>query len=177
MSILRKPANKIEKLLKKLAEQILTDLGKNNSSIALIGIHRRGVLLANRLQTMLLKHIKNIPLGSLDITLYRDDLNTVGPAPIIKGTNIKFNLTGKYVILVDDVLFTGRTIRAALDEIMDFGRPKSVKLGVLVDRGHRELPIQADYAGQVIKTTLSDIIKVQVAELDGKDDIVHERKK
>ncbi|MFA5794078.1 MAG: bifunctional pyr operon transcriptional regulator/uracil phosphoribosyltransferase PyrR [Candidatus Brocadiia bacterium] len=173
----KKSSNKIEQLLKKLASQILADLGKNNSDIALIGIHRRGVPLAQRLRKILGKNSNNIPMGTLDITLYRDDLNTVGPAPIIKGTDIKFDITGKHVILVDDVLFTGRTIRAALDEIMDFGRPKSIKLGVMVDRGHRELPIQADYVGQVIKTTLSDIIKVKVAELDGKDDIVYERKK
>jgi pyrimidine operon attenuation protein/uracil phosphoribosyltransferase len=163
-------------LIAKVAGQILAQYRKDACDIALIGIHRRGVPLAKRLQTMLQKHIKNIPLGTLDITLYRDDLNAVGPAPIVKGTDIKFDLTGRNIILVDDVLFTGRTIRAALDEIMDFGRPKSVQLAVLIDRGHRELPIQADYVGQVIKTKLSDIINVRIKEIDGADDIIYGQK-
>ncbi|MBI4711983.1 MAG: bifunctional pyr operon transcriptional regulator/uracil phosphoribosyltransferase PyrR [Planctomycetes bacterium] len=162
----------ISDYLKTIAERIL-DRNKTGSSLALVGIQRRGVPLADRLKEILSKKIKHdIPTGHLDITLYRDDLKTIGPAPLVKGTDINFDITDKNVILVDDVLYTGRTIRAALDELTDLGRAKSIQLAVLVDRGNRELPIQADYAGKTIKTTSSDIIHVKLKETDGKDEVV-----
>lgn len=158
--------------LKTIAERILS-CHKSGSTLALIGIQRRGVPLAKRLKEILNKKAKDdIPTGHLDITLYRDDLKTIGPAPLVKGTDINFDITDKNVILVDDVLYTGRTIRAALDELTDFGRAKSIQLAVLVDRGNRELPIQADYAGKTVKTTTADIIQVKLKEIDGTDEVV-----
>ena len=118
------------------------------------------------------KEHKDIPLGILDITLYRDDLTTIGPKPQVKETQIDFDISEKIVILVDDVLFTGRTVRAALDEIMDFGRPKRVELLVLVDRGHRELPLRADFAGKNIPTAQKETVEVRLEEIDGKDEVL-----
>ena len=158
--------------------RIARDIIKNQSdisvpSVVLVGIHSRGVPLAKRLKEQLNQLTKtDIPLGTLDITLYRDDLATVGPAPIVKGTDIKLDLTGKVVILVDDVLFTGRTIRAALDELADFGRPSRIQLAVLIDRGHRELPIHADYVGKKVETKRTEIIEVRLKEIDGKDEVI-----
>jgi len=164
-------ANEVTRAIKELANGI----SKNNSdlnNLALIGIHTRGLPLAKRLKKELESSTKkDIPLGALDITLYRDDLATVGPAPIVKATDINFNLTDKVVILVDDVLYTGRTIRAALNELSDFGRPKRIQLAVLIDRGHRELPIAADYIGKEIKTKADEIIEVKFKETDGTDEV------
>jgi len=128
--------------------------------------------LAQRLRNEL-ERMSRIPLsfGTLDITLYRDDLDTVGHMPIVKSTRINFDLTKKDVILVDDVLFTGRTVRAALDELVDFGRPNSIKLAVLIDRGHRELPIQTDYVGKKIATQRNEVVKVKLAETDRVDEV------
>lgn len=162
----------IRRILYRLAHQIL-EKNKNPEELLLIGIHTRGVYLAKRLQAIFkeMEHI-DAPLGILDITLYRDDLTTVGEVPLVKETKINFDLNGKIVILVDDVLFTGRTVRAALDEIMDFGRPKRVALLVLVDRGHRELPIRADFVGKNIPTSSSESIEVRLKESDGRDEVV-----
>ena len=118
-----------------------------------------------------------VPMGIIDITLYRDDLTTVGPAPVVRQTRIGFDIKGKVVVLVDDVLYTGRTIRCALDEIMDFGRPKRIELAVLIDRGHRELPIRADFVGKNIPTSCEEVVEVKVDELDGKDEVVILEKK
>ena len=162
----------IKRIIYRLTHQIL----ENNpvtSGIVLIGIQTRGVYLAKRVQAII-KEVKgvDVPLGVLDITLYRDDLTVVGPQPTVKMTQIDFDLNDKVVVLIDDVLFTGRTIRAALDELMDFGRPEKVELLVLVDRGHRELPIRADFAGKNIPTSKQETVKVCLEEVDGKDEVV-----
>jgi pyrimidine operon attenuation protein/uracil phosphoribosyltransferase len=146
---------------------------KDAASIAIVGIQSRGVPLAARLAIALGSSTgKKVEVGSLDITLYRDDLSTVGTRPVLKSTNIPFSIDGRTVILVDDVLFTGRTIRAALDELVDFGRPSRIALAVLIDRGHRELPIQADYVGKTVKTQRGDMVDVRLVEIDGKDEVV-----
>lgn len=162
----------IKKTLYRLTHQILEN-HPHTSEIVLIGIETRGVYLAKRIQAVI-KEIEGteIPLGILDITLYRDDLTTVGAKPNVKATRIDFDLNDMTVILIDDVLFTGRTIRAALDEIMDFGRPLKVELLVLVDRGHRELPIRADFVGKNIPTSADEIVRVCLEEVDGKDEVV-----
>ncbi len=162
----------IKRTLQRLAHQVL-ESNTEKEEIVLIGIQTRGVYLAKRLQAIL-KEIegKDLPFGILDITLYRDDLTVVGTKPQVKETQIDFDLNDKIVILIDDVLFTGRTIRAALDEIMDFGRPKTVMLLVLIDRGHRELPIRADFVGKNIPTSKNETVLVHLAELDGQDEVV-----
>lgn len=142
---------------------------KNNGveDIVLIGIQRRGVPLARRIAQKI-KEVegKEVQVGILDITLYRDDLSLLNEHPVINGTEIDFQIVGKVVILVDDVLFTGRTVRAAIDAIMDIGRPKMIQLAILVDRGHRELPIRADYVGKNVPTSKSEVINVKVTEID-----------
>jgi pyrimidine operon attenuation protein/uracil phosphoribosyltransferase len=162
----------IERTLYRLTHQIL-EKTPQPENIVLLGIHTRGVYLAHRLQTMLEK-IKGIhlPLGELDITFYRDDLTAIGYSPVVKETKIDFSIQDKIVILIDDVLFTGRTARAALDAIIDFGRPRAIRLLVLIDRGHRELPIKADFVGRNIPTAKKDSVELRVKELDGKDAVV-----
>jgi pyrimidine operon attenuation protein/uracil phosphoribosyltransferase len=153
-----------------IAKSIEAD--EKNAAVAIVGIQSRGVPLAARIADALHKSRgKRVDVGSLDITLYRDDLSTVGTRPILKATNIPFSIDGRPVVLVDDVLYTGRTIRAALDELVDFGRPSRITLAVLIDRGHRELPIQADYVGKTIKTTRSEQIDVRLVEIDGRDEV------
>ena len=138
--------------------------------LVLVGIQRRGVELAARLATLLGKETgAAVPRGALDITLYRDDLETVGPRPLVGPTDLPVDLDGRHVWIVDDVLFTGRTIRAALDELADFGRPSRIGLAVLVDRGGRELPIQADVVGEKVSVEAGEQVVVSVTELDGKD--------
>ena len=155
-----------------MATAIQADL-KDATSLAIVGIQSRGVPLAARLADALRKNTKKqVDVGSLDITLYRDDLSTVGTRPILKATHIPFSIDGRPVILVDDVLYTGRTIRAALDELVDFGRPSRIALAVLIDRGHRELPIQADYVGKTVTTARADMVDVRLTEIDGKDEVV-----
>jgi len=170
-----------EKEISLSIEKISGDILKKNpdlKNLVLIGIVTRGVCLANRLAKEISKKKNiNLPVGSLDITFYRDDVDSIARQPLAKETKIPFDLTSKKIILVDDVLFTGRSIRAALDEIMDFARPKSVQLAVLIDRGHRELPIQADFVGKTIKTNYSDQIQVQLKEVDGVDRVTYEVKK
>ena len=164
----------IERSLARIAHEIL-ERNQGISKIVLIGIRARGDLLAARLQQKFFEiEKKEIPVGILDITLYRDDLSEVGPKPEIHETNIPFNLKGKIVILVDDVLFTGRTIRAALDALIDFGRPKAIQLAVLVDRGHRELPIKADYVGKNVPTAHQERVVIRLKETAGKDEAVVE---
>ena len=162
----------IERALARIAHEIL-ERNEGTANLALIGIRTRGVFLAQRLQQKLFEfEKKEIPVGILDITLYRDDLSEVGPKPEVRQTDISFSLKNKVVILIDDVLFTGRTIRAALDALVDFGRPKVIRLAVLVDRGHRELPIKADYVGKNVPTTFQDKIIIRLKETDGKDEAV-----
>jgi Pyrimidine operon attenuation protein/uracil phosphoribosyltransferase len=135
--------------------------------LAFIGIRRRGVPLAERMaQKILNLENRQIPVGTLDINLYRDDLSTVGVQPVVNSTDIQFPVTGKDIILFDDVLYTGRTIRAALDALFDHGRPARVQLCVLIDRGHRELPIEARYVGRMVQTTAAEIIEVKFQEID-----------
>ena len=134
------------------------------------GIQRRGVPLARAVANAINEHEKvEVPFGTLDISFYRDDLSTISVAPVHKGTSIPGDVTGKTVVLVDDVLYTGRTIRAALDALIDYGRPKAIRLVALIDRGHRELPIRADHVGKNIPTTNEEVVRVCVKEIDGED--------
>ena len=151
----------------------IIERNKGVENIVLVGIRTRGVPIAERLAATI-KDIENVevPVGMLDITLYRDDLSTLAYNPIIHGTEIDVDLNGKTIILVDDVLYTGRTIRAALDAVIDMGRPRAIQLAVLIDRGHRELPIRADFAGKNVPTSHKEAITVFLAELDGKDVVV-----
>lgn len=156
----------------RIAHEIL-EKNKGTKDLCIIGIRTRGAILAQRLN-LCLERIEgqSVPIGILDITLYRDDLTLVAASPVIHQTQIDFDITDKRVILVDDVLYTGRTIRAALDEIMDFGRPKTIQLVVLVDRGHREMPIRADFVGKNIPTSNNETVEVHLQEADGKDEVV-----
>lgn len=153
--------------LVRIAHEIVEENG-GTEDLVLIGIQRRGVELAERVQEEIQRFEDvEVPLGAMDITLYRDDLQQVADQPVVEQTNIPFEVTGKVVVVVDDVLYTGRTVRAALDEITDFGRPRRILLAVLVDRGHRELPIRADFVGKNVPTSSTQQIKVKVAEIDG----------
>jgi pyrimidine operon attenuation protein / uracil phosphoribosyltransferase len=145
----------------------IIEKNKGVDDVVLIGIQRRGVPLA-RMIAQKIREVegKMVPVGILDITLYRDDLSMLAEHPIINGTEINFSITGKKVILVDDVLFTGRTARAGIDAIMDIGRPKMIQLAILIDRGHRELPIRADYVGKNVPTSKNEVINVKLAQID-----------
>lgn len=165
-------ASEIERTLVRLAHEIIE---KNNGieELGLVGVRRRGVPLAQRLGTIIERIEKEtIPVGTLDITLYRDDLTTLGPKPVVQKTGIGFEITGKTIILVDDVLYTGRTARAAMDALFDQGRPKLVQLCVLIDRGHRELPIEAMYVGRKVQTTSREIVEVKLREVDDAEKVL-----
>jgi pyrimidine operon attenuation protein/uracil phosphoribosyltransferase len=162
----------IERTLTRIAHEII-EKNKGTQDLCLVGIRTRGVFLAERLSRYIEKIDGNIvPVGILDITLYRDDLTLISEQPVVRETQINFDINNKRVILVDDVLFTGRTIRAALDELMDFGRPKIIQLAVLIDRGHRELPVRADFVGKNIPTSQNETIEVRLQEQDQKDEVV-----
>lgn len=162
----------IHRVIARMASQIVEN-NPDLSNVLLVGIRRRGVPLAQKLAEKIQETEKNeIATGALDITLYRDDLSTVGERPVVNRTELPRDITGRTIVLVDDVLYTGRTIRAALDELIDFGRPRRVELAVLIDRGHRELPIQADYVGKFVQTTDSEIIKVMLPEFDGIEQVI-----
>jgi len=162
---------KIERTLTRMAHEIL-EKNRDLERLVLVGIRTRGVPLAERLASRIREIEKvEIPVGVLDITLYRDDATTIGPHALLKATHIHFPIDGKKIILVDDVLFTGRTIRAALDGIIDFGRPNCIQLAVLVDRGHRELPIRADYVGKNLPTAREESVEVHLKEEDGRDEV------
>ena len=164
-------AQQMEVHLQRLCREILAAFG-NHQDLALLGIRTRGLYLAERLTAMLGNILgKEIPLGVLDITLYRDDLSELAGSPIVRPTEIPFTLRGRTVVLVDDVLFTGRTIRAALDALRDHGRPHRVWLAALVDRGGRELPIQADFIGLKLEVPLTQRVSVKVKEVDGEDGV------
>lgn len=145
--------------------------------LVLVGIQRRGVPLARRIAVAIRENEGTglLPVGALDITFYRDDLSLVAQQPVVKGTDIPFAIDGRTVVLVDDVLYTGRTIRAAMDALVDFGRPQAIRLAVLVDRGHRELPIRADHVGKNVPTSREELVKVQLEEVDGDDGVDIER--
>ncbi|MCK5257452.1 MAG: bifunctional pyr operon transcriptional regulator/uracil phosphoribosyltransferase PyrR [Deltaproteobacteria bacterium] len=167
----------IDKSLKRIAYEIL-EKNKNGKDLVLIGIRKRGVTLAKRLSSKI-KEIGGIeiPVGALDINLYRDDLSEVASQPILRKTEVPFTVREKKVILVDDVLYTGRTIRAALDAIIDLGRPKFIQLAVLLDRGHRELPIRADYVGKNVPTSEGELVEVKLVEDDGIDEVIIQEEK
>ncbi len=165
-------ASEIDRTLVRLAHEVLektADLDR----LAFIGIRRRGVPLAQRLAAKIESLEKRaVPVGILDITFYRDDLSTVGAKPVVNTTEIEFDVAGKDIILMDDVLYTGRTIRAALDALFELGRPSRVRLLVLIDRGHRELPIEAAFIGRVVQTTDIEIIEVKFQEIDGMEKVL-----
>jgi pyrimidine operon attenuation protein / uracil phosphoribosyltransferase len=165
-------ADRLSRTLSRMAHEIL-ERHPDLRGTVLVGVRTRGVPLARRLAARM-KEASGFepPVGALDITLYRDDLTTVGPQPVLKGTDIPTSIDGRTVVLVDDVLFTGRTVRAALDELIDFGRPARIELAVLVDRGHRELPIHADYAGRTLTTTREETVQVRLKEEDGDDRVL-----
>jgi pyrimidine operon attenuation protein/uracil phosphoribosyltransferase len=167
-------ADRIGRTLARIAHEIL-ERNKGADDLALVGIRRRGVPLARRLARSLREITgHDVPTGALDITLYRDDLmrNAVGPQPLVRRTEIPFSIDTRKILLVDDVLYTGRTTRAALDALIDFGRPKAIQLVVLVDRGHRELPIKADYVGKNLPTAPEQSVQVRLHEIDGVDEVV-----
>ncbi|GBF32985.1 uracil phosphoribosyltransferase [Desulfocucumis palustris] len=166
----------IRRAVTRIAHEII-ERNKGTDNLALIGIRRRGVPLALRLAGKI-KDIegKEVPVGILDITLYRDDLATRAQHPLVRKTEVPFSVDGKKIVLVDDVMFTGRTIRAALDAVIDLGRPKIIQLAVLVDRGHRELPIRADYVGKNVPTSRREAVSVRLLETDNGEEVVIEEK-
>ena len=162
----------VRRAISRIAHEIL-EKNKGTAGLCLIGIRTRGAVLAERIKASIQQiEGQEVPAGVLDITLYRDDLSLVATQPVIHETKIDFDITDKKVILVDDVLFTGRTVRAALDALIDFGRPSNIQLAVLIDRGHRELPIRADYVGKNVPTSLDQDVKVVLEESDQQEDQV-----
>ena len=165
-------ARALDRTLRRIADQIL-EHNAGTDGLILIGIQRRGVQLAERLGRIIEEREGvPVPRGALDITLYRDDLQTVGPRPVVGATHLPWTLDGQHVVIVDDVLYTGRTVRAALDELADFGRPARIALAVLIDRGGRELPIHADIVGRTVTVASGERVDVFVDELDGRDEVV-----
>jgi pyrimidine operon attenuation protein / uracil phosphoribosyltransferase len=169
-------ADRMSRALTRIAHEIL-ERNRGLDDLALVGIRTRGVPLARRLGRSLREiNGDDVATGALDITLYRDDLmrQPVGPQPVVRRTEIPFSIDDRKILLVDDVLYTGRTIRAALDALIDFGRPRAIQLIVLVDRGHRELPIKADYVGKNLPTSLKQSVQVRLQEIDGADEVIIE---
>ena len=167
-------AEEIRRATTRISHEIV-EKQAGTAGLVLVGIQRRGVPLAHRVAAAIAEHEGvEIPVGALDITFYRDDLSLVAQQPLVKGTDLPFDLNESTIVLVDDVLYTGRTIRAAMDALVDFGRPQSVQLAVLVDRGHRELPIRADYVGKNLPTSRREQVQVRLAEADGVDEVVIE---
>jgi pyrimidine operon attenuation protein/uracil phosphoribosyltransferase len=165
-------ASEIDRTMVRLAHEILEKNG-GIEDVGLVGIRRRGVPIATRLGE-LIHRVENapVPVGALDITFYRDDLSTLGPKPVVQDTEIGFSIEGKRIVLTDDVLFTGRTIRAAMDALFSRGRPSQVQLLVLIDRGHRELPIEATFIGRTVQTTTNEVIEVKLAEIDNAEKVL-----
>ena len=164
-------ADEIRRATLRIAHEIV-ERGGDPHDLALVGIRSRGDVLATRLREAIHQHEGALlPLGALDITLYRDDLTRIGHAPIVRTTEIDFPVDDRVVVLVDDVLYTGRTIRAAMDALVDYGRPRAIRLAVLVDRGHRELPIRADHVGKNVPTQPRDDVRVHLVEVDGRDEV------
>ena len=167
-------ADEIRRATTRISHEIV-EKQAGTDGLVLIGIQRRGVPLARRIAAAILEHEgANTPVGALDITFYRDDLSMVAQQPVVRRTEIPFSIDDRKILLVDDVLYTGRTIRAALDALIDFGRPRAIQLIVLVDRGHRELPIKADFVGKNLPTSSKQSIQVRLQEIDGADEVVIE---
>ncbi|MDD3088585.1 MAG: bifunctional pyr operon transcriptional regulator/uracil phosphoribosyltransferase PyrR [Candidatus Omnitrophica bacterium] len=162
----------IERTLQRISHEIV-EKNQGATNLAVIGIKTRGAVLAEKIAANI-KAIekKEVPLGAIDITLYRDDLTEIAKQPLVHATEINFDITGKRIILVDDVLYTGRTVRCALDELIDFGRPACIQLAVLIDRGHRELPIRPDYVGKNIPTAKEEQVEVRLEGTDGEEEVV-----
>jgi pyrimidine operon attenuation protein/uracil phosphoribosyltransferase len=168
-------ADEIRRATIRLSHEIV-EKQAGTDGLVLIGIQRRGVPLARRIAESIAEHEGvEIPVGALDITFYRDDLSMVAQQPVVKGTELPTGIEGKTIVLVDDVLYTGRTIRAAMDALVDFGRPQAIRLAVLVDRGHRELPIRADHVGKNVPTSREEIVRVRLEEIDAEDGVEIER--
>ncbi|HSW42166.1 MAG TPA: bifunctional pyr operon transcriptional regulator/uracil phosphoribosyltransferase PyrR [Patescibacteria group bacterium] len=169
-------ADEIRRAIVRVSHEIV-ERQAGTEGLVLVGIQRRGVPLATRLAAAIAEHEGvALPVGALDITFYRDDLSLIAHQPIVKGTAIPVDLNGKTVVLADDVLYTGRTIRAAMDALVDFGRPRAIRLTVLVDRGHRELPIRADHVGKNVPTSRDELVKVHFIEIDGEDAVWIDRR-
>ena len=162
----------VERAIIRISHEII-EHNKGLDGIALIGIQRRGVSIAKKIRNYL-ESIENVkvPMGILDITFYRDDLSMLSAHPVVNGTDIPFDVNDKKIILVDDVLFTGRTTRAAIENIFDMGRPANIQLAILIDRGHRQLPFRADYVGKNVPTAITEHIDVEVKEVDGQDRVI-----
>ena len=168
-------ADEIRRATIRLSHEIV-EKQAGTDGLLLIGIQRRGVPLARRIAAAIRENEgAEVPVGALDITFYRDDLSLVAQQPVVKGTELPSGIDGRTVVLVDDVLYTGRTIRAAMDALVDFGRPQAIRLAVLVDRGHRELPIRADHVGKNVPTSREELVKVHLEETDGEDGVEIER--
>ncbi|NLK51700.1 MAG: bifunctional pyr operon transcriptional regulator/uracil phosphoribosyltransferase PyrR [Syntrophomonadaceae bacterium] len=168
--------DRMRRTLIRIAHELI-ERNRGIKDLVLVGIRRRGVPLAERIARGIQEiEGESVPIGVLDITLYRDDLTTIGPQPMVHQTKLPVDITDKTVVLVDDVLYTGRTVRAALDALMDLGRPRKILLAVLIDRGHRELPIRADFVGRNVPTSKREVIYVKVKEIDGEDEVVIEEK-
>ena len=165
-------AQDLNRVVRRIANEMV-EQNKGTDNMILVGIHRRGVYLARRIQKIIEEgEGVKVPCGELDITLYRDDLTTLFEQPMVHSTRMPQDISGKKVFLVDDVLYTGRTVRAALEALVDLGRPAQVQLAVIIDRGHRELPIHADICGKNVPTSKNEVIEVRMSELDGKDEVV-----
>ncbi len=165
-------ADGLRRIITRIAHEIV-ERNKGVDEIVLVGIRRRGVPIAHRIAEKIKEFEGHMPAeGSLDITLYRDDLSTVSAHPVVGATEIPVDINGKVAVLIDDVLFTGRTVRAAMDALIDYGRPKSIQLAVVIDRGHRELPIRADYVGKNVPTSKKEVIGVKLVEIDSVDSVV-----
>ncbi len=178
MSLRRKAVIADDEEMRRVIQRIAHEIVERNNGtedLALVGIRRRGVPIAERIRDSI-QGIENVevPLGVVDITLYRDDLRTISPHPVVRSTELPFEVEDRVLILVDDVLFTGRTVRAALGALMDYGRPRAIQLAVLADRGHRELPIRADYVGKNVPTSRREVVTVLIREEDGQDRILIE---
>ena len=175
MSVTKKKVILDGQAMNRALVRVAHEIGERNKgvdNVVLVGIRTRGVPLAQRIAKEIesIEHTK-LEVGSLDITLYRDDLSSLAYNPVVRGTEIDFDISGKTIVLLDDVLFTGRTIRCALDALIDMGRPKSIQLAVMIDRGHKELPIKADYVGKNVPTATSESVEVTLQEIDGVDEV------
>jgi pyrimidine operon attenuation protein/uracil phosphoribosyltransferase len=169
-------AEEIRRATTRISHEIV-EKQAGTAGLVLVGIQRRGVPLAHRIAAAIREHEgAELPVGALDITFYRDDLSLVAQQPLVKGTDLPFDLNEVTIVLIDDVLYTGRTIRAAMDALVDFGRPRAIRLAVLVDRGHRELPIRADHVGKNVPTSREELVRVHLAEVDGEDGVDIERR-